>query len=77
MSKGKAHKPYEFGNKVGLIAGGRNGKKSFWPSGVFMGNPYDGHTIEPLPDQMEDNKKPCRRDLHTTVEVRGDQKVGG
>lgn len=27
ISKGKAHKPYEFSNKVGLIIGGKKGKK--------------------------------------------------
>lgn len=27
IAKGKAHKPYEFGNKVGLITSGRKGKK--------------------------------------------------
>lgn len=48
ISKGKAHKPYEFGTKVGiasttegnLIVGAR----------AFHGNPYDGHT---LAEQME------------------------
>ncbi|MDR2121076.1 MAG: transposase [Tannerella sp.] len=32
IAKGKAHKEYEFGNKVGLITGGKPDKKSFWPS---------------------------------------------
>ncbi|MDR2119334.1 MAG: hypothetical protein LBP64_00475 [Tannerella sp.] len=35
IAKGKAHKPYEFGNKVGLVTGGKPGKKSSWPSRVL------------------------------------------
>ncbi|MDR1667065.1 MAG: hypothetical protein LBS03_05160 [Bacteroidales bacterium] len=30
IAKGKAHKQYEFGNKVGLITGGRKGRKIIW-----------------------------------------------
>ena len=27
IAKGKAHKPYEFGNKAGMITGGKAGEK--------------------------------------------------
>ena len=52
IAKGKAHKPYEFGNKVGLMLN----PKSLLILGVqsFKGNPHDSQTIEPLLDQMND-----------------------
>jgi len=42
IAKGKVHKRYEFGNKVGLVTTSRDN----WIVGVqaFHGNPYDGHT---------------------------------
>jgi IS5 family transposase len=53
ISKGKAHKKYEFGNKVGIIVTGNKGRKIITAVKAFIGNPYDGHTIEPLLEQME------------------------
>jgi IS5 family transposase len=53
MSKGKAHKQYEFGNKVGIIVTGNKGRKIITAVKAFIDNPYDGHTIEPLLEQME------------------------
>ena len=43
IAKGKAGKPYEFGNKVGVAVTSRGG----WMVGAksFTGNPYDGHTL--------------------------------
>jgi transposase, IS5 family len=43
IGKGKAHKPYEFGVKTGLVTTHGNN----WIVGVqtFPGNPYDGHTL--------------------------------
>jgi len=43
IAKGKAGKPYEFGNKVGVAVTSRGG----WFVGAksFAGNPYDGHTL--------------------------------
>jgi len=43
ISKGKAHKRYEFGQKVGLATTNR----SNWVVGALLlkGNPYDGHTL--------------------------------
>jgi len=55
ISKGKAHKQYEFGNKVGIIVTGNKGRKIITAVRAFTGNPYDGHTIEPLLEQMERN----------------------
>jgi IS5 family transposase len=31
-----------------LITGGKRGKKIIWAIKGFIGNPFDGHTIEPL-----------------------------
>jgi len=55
ISKGKAHKQYEFGNKVGIIVTGNKGRKIITAVKAFKENPYDGHTIEPLLEQMERN----------------------
>ena len=53
IAKGKAHKQYEFGNKVGLITT----YKSLVITSImaFEGNPHDSKTIEPLLDQMKSN----------------------
>jgi IS5 family transposase len=63
ISKGNAHKQYEFGNKVGLITGGKRGKKIILAIRGFIGNPFDGHTIEPLLNQMENNKTALPKEL--------------
>jgi len=54
IAKGKVHKPYEFGNKVGLIT---TAKKNMIITAIksFNGNPHDSKTIEPLLNQMQDN----------------------
>lgn len=51
IAKGKAHKQYEFGNKVGLIT---TSKELIITSIMsFHGNPHDSKTIEPLLEQLE------------------------
>ncbi|MDR3000464.1 MAG: IS5 family transposase, partial [Fibromonadaceae bacterium] len=55
LSKGKAHKPYEFGNKVGIISGGVKGKKIILAVKGFIDSIFDGHTIKPLLSQMQSN----------------------
>ena len=44
IAKGKAHKRYEFGCKVGFVTA----SKTNWILGAlaFHGNPYDGHTLK-------------------------------
>jgi len=51
IAKGKAHKPYEFGNKIGLLLN----PKSLVLLAIesFAGNPHDSNTIEPLINQTE------------------------
>ena len=56
ISKGKPHKQYEFGNKVGLITTGKKGHKVIVAVKAFVENVFDGHTIEPLLNQLEFNK---------------------
>ncbi|MCH7534973.1 MAG: IS5 family transposase, partial [Bacteroidetes bacterium] len=53
IAKGKAHKQYEFGNKVGLITSSKELIVTAIKS--FEGNPHDSKTIEPLLDQLQDN----------------------
>ncbi len=51
ISKGKAHKRYEFGCKVSVAATSHGG----WLLGAMAcpGNPYDGHTLQEALDQIE------------------------
>lgn len=51
ISKGKAHKRYEFGCKVGIVTSS-NGN---WALGALAldGNPYDGHTLKATVDQAQ------------------------
>ena len=51
IAKGKAHKQYEFGVKVGLVT---TSKESFVLAAASLpGNPYDGHTLKQCLDQAE------------------------
>jgi IS5 family transposase len=51
ISKGKAHKRYEFGCKVGIAATNREGL--FIAAMAFEGNPYDGHTLNATAKKAE------------------------
>jgi len=52
ISKGKAHKRYEFGNKVSMVTT----SKSSWivAIGAHHGNPYDGHTLKAAIEKAEE-----------------------
>jgi transposase, IS5 family len=51
ISKGKAHKQYEFGVKVGIVA---TSKESFVLAAKSLpGNPYDGHTLKACLEQAQ------------------------
>jgi IS5 family transposase len=55
ISKGKAHKRYEFGCKVGFA---NTSKEGFILSATaFHGNPYDGHTLDKTLKTAERNVK--------------------
>ena len=77
IAKGKSHRPYEFGNKVGLITGGHKGKKIILSIRAFLENPYDGDTIEPLLDQMETNKIRLPKELAYDRGGRGKTEISG
>ncbi len=51
ISKGKAHKRYEFGQKVAVATTNRRD----WFVGALLceGNPYDGHTLDKTLEQVE------------------------
>ena len=51
IAKGKAHKPYEFGVKVGVVT---TSKESFVVGmQALPGNPYDGHTLKASLEQTQ------------------------
>ena len=51
IAKGKAHKKYEFGVKVGIVS---TSKESFVIGAKSLpGNPYDGHTLQACIEQAE------------------------
>jgi len=51
ISKGKAHKRYEFGVKVGVVSTSKEG--FILGCQAFHGNPYDGHTLKQSLAQAE------------------------
>ena len=51
IAKGKAHKKYEFGNKVGLMT--HPTRRVILAIKAFEGNPHDSKTIAPLLEQMQ------------------------
>ena len=55
IAKRKAHKSYEFENKIGLIVTSNKKRKIMLAVKGFINNPYDGHTIELLLNQMKNN----------------------
>jgi IS5 family transposase len=64
ISKGKAHKRYEFGCKVSVAATSKGG----WFVGAmaFEGNPYDGHTLSDALAQVE---RICQKPQHVFVDM--------
>jgi IS5 family transposase len=77
IAKGKVHKPYEFGNKVGVITGGKNSKKIILPIKGLPRNPFDGHTIEPLLHQMKTNGIPLPKELAYDRGGKGKSEIEG
>jgi IS5 family transposase len=69
ISKGKIHKRYEFGNKVGFVTTSRGN----WIVGVksFHGNPYDGHTLSESLDQVKQLTGWRPKEAYTDLGYRG------
>ncbi len=74
IAKGKAHKQYEFGNKVGIVTT----SKTLIITGVksFEGNPHDSKTIEPLLDQMQANLNHTPKELVYDRGGKGQNQIG-
>jgi IS5 family transposase len=77
ISKGKAHKRYEFGCKVSVAATSRGGW--FVGAKAYHGNPYDGHTLK---DSLQQVKHVAGEPEHVFVDMgyrghnyRGDAQV--
>ena len=75
IAKGKPHKPYEFGNKVGFLIT----SKSLIITAIrtYLGNPHDGRTIEPLVDQLERNSFANPKEIVYDRAARGVGQVKG
>jgi len=77
IAKGKPHKPYEFGNKVGLITTGKKGRKVIVAVKAFLENLFDGHTIEPLLNQVETNKLTLPKEIIYDRGGKGKSEING
>jgi IS5 family transposase len=74
IAKGKAGKPYEFGNKVSVAVSSRGG----WLVGAksFSTNPYDGHTLAAQMKQVEQLIGDRVREVHVDMGYRGHDYAG-
>lgn len=75
IAKGKAHKTYEFGNKIGLMLT----PKSLVVIGIeaFEGNPHDSKTIEPLLDQIKGKLEYLPEEVVYDRGGRGQKEING
>jgi IS5 family transposase len=78
ISKGKAHKKYEFGVKVSIATTSKGG----WHLAALAcpGNPYDGHTLAATVDQLLSNlgdQAPQPQHIFTDQGYRGHDYQGG
>tara|TARA_B100000963_G_scaffold337551_1_gene333651 strand:- start:321 stop:1655 length:1335 start_codon:yes stop_codon:yes gene_type:complete len=74
IAKGKAHKQYEFGTKIGLITTSKTLIITAIKS--FQGNPHDSRTIEPLLDQMQTNLRHTPEELIYDRGGKGQKQIG-
>lgn len=74
IAKGKAGKPYEFGNKVSVAVSSRGG----WFVGAksFSTNPYDGHTLDAQMKQVAQLIGDRVREVHVDMGYRGHDYAG-
>jgi len=75
IAKGKAHKQYEFGNKVGLTTT----IKTLIITAIkaFDGNPHDSKTIEPLLEQVKQNGLPVPKEVIYDRGGKGQKQIQG
>lgn len=69
ISKGKAHKKYEFGKKVSIVITHKEGL--CLSSQAFHGNPYDGHTLGKSLKDAEDHTKKEIKEVYVDKGYRG------
>jgi len=74
IAKGKAHKQYEFGNKIGLIATSKIVIITAIKS--FLGNPHDSKTIAPLLNQMQTNLNHSPKEVIYDRGGKGQKQIG-
>jgi IS5 family transposase len=74
ISKGKAHKRYEFGCKVSLSVTHKNN----WitSSSAFHGNPYDGHTLSATIERSQTNTDVLVHEAYVDRGYRGHDYTG-
>ncbi len=74
IGKGKAHKRYEFGQKISVATTNRGN----WIVGVALceGNPYDGHTLARAIASVEKNTRVSVSDAYVDKGYRGHDYVG-
>jgi IS5 family transposase len=75
IAKGKAHKQYEFGNKIGLITTSKTLIITAIKS--FIGNPHDSKTIKPLLNQMQENLNYLPKEVIYDRGGKGQKQIGG
>ena len=69
IAKGKAHKQYEFGVKVGIVS---TSKESFVIAAKSLpGNPYDGHTLQACIDQAQRVSQIAPKEVYTDRGYKG------
>jgi len=73
IAKGKAHKQYEFGNKVGLTTTFKT--LIITAIKAFDGNPHDSKTIEPLLEQVMQNGLPVPKEVIYDRGGRGQKQI--
>ena len=74
IAKGKAHKQYEFGNKVGLLTTSKT--LIITAIKAFEGNPHDSKTIEPLLKQVTKNELTLPKEVVYDRGGRGQKLIG-
>ena len=79
IAKGKAHKPYELGNKVGMITTGKKVRKIITVIKAFLNNLYDGETTEPLFEQIQiqDNELNLPKEMIYDRDGKGRKQIKG
>lgn len=74
IAKGKAHKQYEFGNKVGLLATSKT--LIITAIKAFEANPHDSKTIEPLLEQANYNNLTVPEEVVYDRGGKGQKQIG-